>query len=77
MLSSRDSAEQLERLQYLCGLLRRTRQPVCGVNGVLTLIPFSYLHATPAEVEPLQRAIKSDLTTVQQTLQLRAPRSRW
>jgi len=72
-LSSRDSAEQLERLQYLCQLLRRTRQPVCGVNGVLTLIPFSYLHATPAEVEPLQRAIKSDLTTVQQTLQLRAP----
>ena len=71
-LSSRDSAEQLERLQYVCRLIRRARQPVCSVNGILTLIPFSYLQAAPAEVEHLHRAIKNDLATLQQTLQLRA-----
>ena len=72
-LSSRDSAEQLERLLYVCQLFRRSRQPVCGVNGVLTLIPFAYLQATAADVEQLHRAIKNDLTTLRQTLQLRAP----
>lgn len=72
-LSSRDSAEQLERLQYVCQLIRRVRQPVCSANGILTLLPFAYLQAAPAEVEQLHRAIKNDLATLRQTLQLRAP----
>jgi len=72
-LSSRDSSEQLERLKYLCGLVRRARQPVCGANGVLTLLPFASLQAAPAEVEQWHQAIKNDLTMLRQTLQLRLP----
>ncbi len=72
-LSSRDSTEQLERLKYLCGLIRRGRQPVCGANGVLTLLPFAALQAAPAEVEQWQQAIKNDVTILRQALQLRLP----
>ncbi|MCU0871328.1 MAG: type VI secretion system protein [Pirellulaceae bacterium] len=72
-LSSRDSAEQLERLQYVCRLIQRVRQPVCSANGVLTLVPFAFLQAAPAEVEQLHRALKNDMTTLRQTLQLRMP----
>ncbi|HEY2147910.1 MAG TPA: hypothetical protein VGH32_08230, partial [Pirellulales bacterium] len=35
LLSPQDSAEQLERLHYVCQLLRRVRQPLCAINGVL------------------------------------------
>ena len=66
-----DSARELERLEYVCRLVRRGRQPVCGLNGVLTLLPIGQLQATPAEVEQLRRAIKADLTIVRETARLR------
>lgn len=68
-----DAAERLQRLQYVCQLLRRARRPLCAINGILTLLPFQSIRATPDEAEELQRAIKSDLLTVQRTLELRCP----
>jgi hypothetical protein len=68
-----DATERLQRLQYVCQLLRRARQPLCALNGILTLLPFQAMRATAEEAEELQRAIKSDLLAVQRTLQLRCP----
>jgi hypothetical protein len=68
-----EATEQLQRLQYVCHLLRHTRQPLCPLNGVLTLLPFKMMQASPEEVEELQRAIKSDLLTIQREMQLRMP----
>jgi type VI protein secretion system component VasK len=72
-LTARDSGEQLERLQYLCRLIRRCRQPVCGLNGVLTLLPVDVLQVPPGEAEEVARALKGDLSTIHDTLQLRTP----
>jgi len=73
ILPPQDSAEQLQRLQYACQLLRRARQPLCAVNGVLTLLSFEMIQSGPREAEELQRAIKGDLGAVARTLELRSP----
>ena len=70
---AQESARQQRRLQYTCQLLVRARQPVCPMNGVLTLLPFDAVQATPGEAAELERAVKSDLTTIQRELNLRAP----
>jgi hypothetical protein len=66
-------AERLRRLQYVCQLLRRVRQPLCGINGVLVLISFKAIQEGERATEAVGRAIKADLRTVQSSLQLRAP----
>jgi len=68
-----EATSQLQRLQYVGQLLRNARRPVCPLNGILTLLPFQMMQAEPTEVEELERAIKSDLLTVQRTLQVRCP----
>ena len=73
VLSPQESAEQLERLQHVCTLLRRARQPLCAINGVLALLPLTTVQGSPREVDELQRAAKSDLRTIGRTLELRAP----
>lgn len=73
IVNPQDAAEQTLRLEYLCQLVRAARQPLCGTNGVLTLIPFEQLQATGPEIEELQRAIKLDLLTIQRGLALRCP----
>lgn len=72
-LAPQQSAERLQRLQYVCHLLRRERRPLCGLNGILTVLSFGLLQGGRRESEELERAVKSDLTTVQRTLQLRCP----
>jgi hypothetical protein len=72
-LAPQQSAERLQRLQYVCHLLRRERRPLCALNGVLTVLSFGLLQAGRREAEELERAVKSDLTTIQRTLQLRCP----
>lgn len=69
----RDSAIRLQRLQSVCQLLRSARQPLCPINGVLTLLPFATIHATAEEMEELERAAKCDLGVLQRELSLRAP----
>jgi type VI protein secretion system component VasK len=73
LLSPQESAEQLERLQHVCHLLRRARQPLCAVNGVLALIPQATVQGTPREVDELQRAVRSDLRTISRSLELHCP----
>ena len=73
LLSPQESAEQLERLQHVCQLLRRARQPLCAVNGVLALIPQATVQGSPREVDELQRAVRSDLRTISRALELRCP----
>ena len=67
------SAACLKQLQYVGGLLRRARSPVCPMNGVLSLIPFEAIHGTTAEVDELRQALRGDLATLQYATQLRAP----
>ncbi len=73
LLSPQESSEQLERLQHVCQLLRRARQPLCAVNGILTLLPLQAIMGSPREVEELQRAVKGDVRTVSRALDLRCP----
>ncbi len=67
------SSASLQELQYLGQKLRRARQSVCPINGILTLIQFESIHSTPAELEELQKAIRSDLATIRYAFGLRAP----
>jgi hypothetical protein len=73
VLAPQDSAVQLQRLQYFCQLLRLARQPLCGTNGILALLPFELIQAGARESEELQNAVKADLTTAQRALQLNCP----
>lgn len=65
--------EQTERLEYVCRLLRRARDPLCAVNGVMTMLSFDVIRAGAQEGIELQRAIRGDLSTVQRVLQVRCP----
>lgn len=73
LLSPQESAEQLEKLQHVCRLLRRARSPLCAVNGILALLPMPAIQGSIREAEELQRAVKSDLRTIDRTLELRCP----
>jgi hypothetical protein len=65
--------EQTERLEYVCRLLRRARDPLCAVNGVMTMLSFDVIRAGAQEGIELQRAIRGDLSTLQRVLQIRCP----
>lgn len=67
------SATCLKQLQYVGGLLRRARAPVCPLNGVLALLQFESIHGTAAEIEELRQAVRADLATLQFATQVRAP----
>lgn len=73
VLPSNDAAHQLRRLRHVCDLLRRSRTPLCPLNGVLALVPFEAVQSNPREAEELQRALRSDLNAVQDTTELRCP----
>ena len=68
-----EQEEHLNRLDYLCHRLRDMRQPLCPLNGVLTLLSLQAIEAGPRENIELQRGIRADLTTIQDQLQLRFP----
>jgi hypothetical protein len=71
---SRDEVEsQPKRLEYLCKLIRRARQPLCPVNGVMTLLPFHVIQWGAAEGVEVQKAVRSDLTTLGRSFKLRFP----
>lgn len=78
VLTRSESAEQLERLRYVCRLIRGARRPLCGINGLLTLLPFdSFVPARRdndsapwREGEECQNALRADLATVQEELRL-------
>lgn len=73
LVSPADSDEQLLRLEYVCQLLRQARQPLCPINGILTLLPLKTIRAGSRESQELQRATRADVLTVQRELQMRCP----
>jgi hypothetical protein len=72
-LTSQQSSQQLQRLEHVCGLLRRSRHPVCPANGILALLPFEMLKAGDQDVAELERAVAADLSTIYRELELRCP----
>lgn len=72
-LSQAEATEQERRLEYVCQLLRRARQPFCPINGILTLLPYGLIQRGPREGIEVQRAVKRDLAIARQTLKLRCP----
>ena len=68
-----DAIDQDRRLQYLCRLIRRQRQPLCPINGVVTLLPFTLIQRSVVEAIEVQRALKRDLATLVRVLELRCP----
>ena len=72
-LEQHEAAEQDRRLEYLCRVVRRGRQPLCPINGVLTLLPFVLMQRSVPEAIEVQRAAKKDLGTLQRVLMVRCP----
>lgn len=68
-----DATDELPRLRYLCHLLQRTRRPRCGVNGVVTLVPFDIAAVGPMQLSALSQSARGDLETIQQALGIRIP----
>ena len=73
VLSSRESSQRSQQLEYLCKLLSQARAPVCPVNGVVVMLPFEMVKGPPAEIEQLQMAVRSDLNIVHNGSHLRSP----
>lgn len=73
LVSHQYSTACLQELQYLGHLLRRARQPLCAINGVLSLIQLESIHSSQTELEELQRAIRGDLDTIRYAFQLKVP----
>ena len=76
LLSHQYSGTCLQELQYLGQLVRRARQPVCTINGVLALIQIESIHSTPVELEELHKALRGDMETIRQAFRMRSPRHR-
>ncbi len=73
VLTPDEAAEQDRRLAYLCHLIHRARQPLCPLNGVLTLLPFNVMLRGPKEREVVQRTVRQDLNTVLRVGKIRCP----
>lgn len=63
---------QTARLQHLCRLINRDRQPYCPVNGFLLLVPYA---ATDSEAEAEQTAAvcHRDMATLRRALRVHCP----
>lgn len=72
-LSAQEAADQTNRIRHVGELLRTSRYPLCPVNGLMVLVPFHVLTATDDAAREIQRAINSDLQTLQTSTMLKAP----
>jgi hypothetical protein len=71
-----DQAEILEeerRLAYLARLIRRVRQPLCPVNGILALLPFGMIQRSSPDAAAVERANHADLAVLQRVLMMCCP----
>lgn len=64
---------QQARLAYVCDLLRRAREPVCPLNGILTVLPFDLLQRGASEAVEVRTAAQADMRVVRDTTRLRCP----
>lgn len=67
-LSSQEVFERQEKLSYVCQLVQKVRQPVCPINGVLTLLPFELIESASGQV---QTAVQKDLRVLREELMVR------
>ena len=72
-LLSKEADEQAYRLEHVCRLLRRAREPVCAINGVLTVLPFHVLQQSSDHGSEVQVAAQTDIATIRDIIQLRCP----
>lgn len=68
-----DTSDQLDRLKYVCRLLRKRRQALCGINGAVTLLPFELSQVGPLQLAAIAQSARNDVTAIQQTLGVRSP----
>jgi hypothetical protein len=61
------------RLAYLARLVRRARQTLCPINGILNLVPFNMIQRSSPDAAAVERATRSDLDTLQKVLMVRCP----
>src|SRR5262249_43071554 len=73
MLPQEQQREQELRLEYLCRLIIKARQPLAPINGVMTLLPYSIVQTGRREGSELQRVVKRDLNTLVHMFKLRCP----
>jgi len=69
-LSSHAAAECEDQLAYVCQLIRKSRDPVCPINGVMTLLPFELIESS---CTTLAVAAQKDLAVLRSHLQVRVP----
>lgn len=67
-LTPAEANDLVDRLEHICRLLKKTRQSVCPINGLLALIPFSAVCRGGSDV---QAAAKKDLATLRENLRVR------
>lgn len=68
-----EAIEQDRRLEYLCHLIRRARQPLCPINGVLTVVPYQIMQRSDREASAVQQAVTRDLARLRKVFKLRCP----
>jgi hypothetical protein len=68
----KEVARYKSRLTHLCRLIVRDRQPFCGANGILLLVPLGGTD-TIGEAQLAAQAAHEDLNTVRQELKLDCP----
>jgi type VI protein secretion system component VasK len=73
VLPPADAVAEQARLKYLGRLLRRARQPLCPINGILTLLPYDQIERSPREAIEVEQAVKQDLVALRHELKLRCP----
>lgn len=72
-LTSTESTQELDRLRYVCQLLRVHRHPLCALNGVLAIISNRFASESNAQTDEREQALASDLSVIQQNTQLSCP----
>lgn len=71
-VSRREMDEQSERLQFVCQLLAKTRQPFCPLNGTLVLLTWDGVQRRTA-VQELPDAVRRDLDMIRDATRLCCP----
>lgn len=72
-INSQEATLRVGRLTYLCQKIARAREPLCPINGILSLLPYAAIDSGTEDATALQQAVKSDLTTIHYELQVRCP----
>jgi hypothetical protein len=71
VLPKQEAAYQGARLEYLCNLISRSREPLCPINGVMMVTPFQLLRRGDEQCRQLAQAVREDLRIVQKGTRLR------